>query len=264
MIELSFCLPMFRSKYIAWLFFESLIRQQKINFEWELILMEEQNDETFGYDEIEKYISSLKQIGCSNIIYEPLSNHIPLGTKTQELIKKCNVNSKVVTFSATDFYNPPLSVYNQFNALKDGKYDCYRSTKTIFYNISTDKVALYDTSNKPYMGDTSERGLMLELARKIRGLRKRLWGIDFNLYKELLQITQNNIRVFEDKTDSWKYGVATHGLNNISGKKREKMFEREENGMIFIDHKLEDYIPLEVINRLKDSKQYISIHKKLH
>ena len=114
------------------------------------------------------------------------------------------------------------------------------------------------------LGSGNNEDSAVELARKIRGLRKRLWGIDFNLYKELLQITQNNIRVFEDKTDSWKYGVATHGLNNISGKKREKMFEREENGMIFIDHKLEDYIPLEVINRLKDSKQYISIHKKLH
>lgn len=265
MIEMSFCLPMFRSKYIAWLFFESLIRQQKINFEWELILMEEDFTECFGYNEIKKYIPQLKNIGCVNIIYEPLKQFMSLGTKTQELIRKCHHDSKVITFSATDFYNPPLSMYNQFNALKDGEFHCYRSSKTIFYNIQDESIGLYDTSNIPYRGDTSERGLLLSIARQIKGLRKRRCGIDSNLYKELIIIMKNSnteLKVFKDETDSWKYGVATHGLNNISGIKRERMIKEFTRGITPINHKLEDYIPKEIVKRLVESKKFIPLHKK--
>ena len=48
-IEFSVRMPMFRSKYIAWLALESLCRQKGVNFEWELITAEEQvGKEVFG------------------------------------------------------------------------------------------------------------------------------------------------------------------------------------------------------------------------
>lgn len=261
MTELSLCIPLFRSKYIAWLLFESLIRQQKINFEWELIVAEENFDEEFGYTNIENYIPRLKEIGCVNIIHKSLDRFIPLGTKTQYLISLCNEKSKVVTFAAADFYIPNLSIYSQFNALKDGNYDCYRSTKTIFYNIADEAISLYDTSKSRYKGDTSERGIITSIAKKIVKLKGIRRGLDIAVYRELLRLTNNNLRVYLDVSDNWKYGVCTHGLNNISGEKREIRIRDCKGGFIKIDHNLEDYIPQEIIEKLKKSKEYISLHK---
>ena len=52
MIEASVTLPLFRSQYIAWLQLESLCRQQDVDFEWELLIAEEQGDETIGIKRI--------------------------------------------------------------------------------------------------------------------------------------------------------------------------------------------------------------------
>lgn len=264
MIEMSVCIPMFRCKYIAWLLFESLIRQKNINFEWELILEEEKNNESFGIDEILKYKKQLESIGCVNISYYPLKEWIPLGLKTLHLIKYCNPESKIITFAATDFYLPNTSFINQYNALIKEEFDCYRSSKTIFYNIENEKISLYDTSKNEYRGDTSERGILLKIARNIIGLKKYGRSIDKHLYLELLRITNNNLRIYENNTDSWKYGFSTHGLNNLSGSNRAKRIT--ENFIIKnyypINYNLEDYIPKEIINKLKDSKKYIEQHLK--
>jgi len=264
MIEFSVCIPMFRSKYIAWLLFESMIRQEDINFEWELILEEEENEESFGLDEILKYKPQLEKIGCVDIKYYSLKKWIPLGLKTLHLINYCNEDSKIITFAATDFYLPPTSFSNQYNVLIDQDYDCYRSSKTIFYNIEDEKISLYDTSKNEYRGDTSERGISLKIAREITGLKKFGRGVDKHLYFELLRITNNNLKVYENISDSWKYGFSTHGLNNLSGAKRGKRISENviEKNYYPIDYKLEDYIPKEIINKLKDSKKYINTHVK--
>ena len=264
MIEMSVCIPMFRSKYISWLLFESMIRQKNINFEWELIIEEEINDESFGLDEILKYNKKLKKIGCVNIKYYPLKNWIPLGLKTLNLIHHCDEHSKIITYAATDFYLPYNSFSNQYDALIDEKYDCYRSSKTIFYNIENEKLSLYDTSKNEYRGDTSERGILLKIARNIRGLDRICRSIDKNLYLELLRITNNNLKIFENDSDNWKYGFSTHGLNNLSGPNRSKRISENfiQKNYYQTDHKIEDYISLEIVNKLKDSKQYIEKHIK--
>ena len=51
MIELTVGLPMFRSEKIAHLAFESLCNQKNIDFEWELLIMEE-SEERFGPDRV--------------------------------------------------------------------------------------------------------------------------------------------------------------------------------------------------------------------
>lgn len=48
MIELTVAMPLYNSKYIAWLAMESLCRQKNVTFDWELIVSEEQNDEMYG------------------------------------------------------------------------------------------------------------------------------------------------------------------------------------------------------------------------
>ena len=262
MVEMSVCIPMFRSKYIAWLLFESIIRQKNINFPWELIIIEENNNESFGQKEILKYREKLENIGCVDLKYYSINQWIPLGLKTLQLIQYCNINSKIVTFAATDFYLPPTSFSSQYDSLISEKYDIYRSAKTIFYNIENEKISLYDTSKKEYHGDSSERGIQLKIAKQISGLKKLGRGIDKQIYLELLRITNNNLKVYENKSDSWKYGFSTHGLNNLSGSIRSKRISENliSKNYYPVNYKLEDYIPKEIVKRLKDSKQYIHFH----
>ena len=43
MIEMSVRMPLFRARYIAWLALESLCRQKRVTFKWELVIAEEQD-----------------------------------------------------------------------------------------------------------------------------------------------------------------------------------------------------------------------------
>jgi hypothetical protein len=72
---------MFRSKYIGWLPLESLCRQEDVDFEWELIIAEEENDESFGFENIKNYTDRLKASGCIKIEYLGLKKWIPLSRK---------------------------------------------------------------------------------------------------------------------------------------------------------------------------------------
>ena len=45
---LSFIMPWFRAKALGWLPLEALCRQENIDFDWELIIMEEKIENPFG------------------------------------------------------------------------------------------------------------------------------------------------------------------------------------------------------------------------
>lgn len=55
-VALTCALPMYRAKDIGWLGLESLCRQEDIDFAWELIIMEEEQ-ECFGKANVLAYSS---------------------------------------------------------------------------------------------------------------------------------------------------------------------------------------------------------------
>ena len=66
---MSVALPMYNSKHVSFLAFESLCNQKAVVHEWELIIYEEQHDNMTDWSNISKYIDRLKAVNCIKIVY---------------------------------------------------------------------------------------------------------------------------------------------------------------------------------------------------
>jgi hypothetical protein len=118
MIELSVVIPMYRAKHIGWLPFESLVRQQGINFEWELIIAEEIKEQPFGEVKTLEYKSRLEKLGCVDFKYIGLENWITLGEKLHLLVNNCDENSKVFVWHSADYYSAPLRLATHYEVFE--------------------------------------------------------------------------------------------------------------------------------------------------
>ena len=65
---LSVVIPYYRAKFIGWLPLESLINQINIDFDWEIVIMEEMGDIPFGVNNIIPYIKRLKDRDWETIL----------------------------------------------------------------------------------------------------------------------------------------------------------------------------------------------------
>ena len=151
MIEYSVCLPMFRAKYIAWLAFESLCRQKDVEFDWELIIAEEQTEEVFGRKNVFDYEDRLKQVGCHRIHYIPLQKWIPLAKKECLLFNNCSEESKYMRTQAADCYSSPHILAESYKILRNNpKIDWFECKPyIIFYDIETGTAKM--VSSKGYV-----------------------------------------------------------------------------------------------------------------
>jgi hypothetical protein len=238
MIELSVMLPMYRCKYIGWLSLTSLCRQKDIDFEWELIVAEEQDDLYHG---LEGWEECLESAGCTRILYMPLDKHISLGEKYYKLIRATSSTSKSIVLQDADVYAYPTRLKQTYEVFKDpGSPEWFKNDKCIFYDIYTEHVAPYTYTNK------SPQGCWISMSRdrayshivnqvKVRGLNKWLYRV----------LSPKEVVTSEE---GWKYGLHTHGFNNISIKRRSRILSRNSS------FNLEDIIPPDVSKRLKELK----------
>lgn len=265
MIELSVALPLFRTKYIGWLALESLCRQEGIDFGWELIIDEEE-EESIGKQEIEKYGDRLDVVGCRKITYVGRKTRIPLGLKMTQLVQRCDKGSRAIAFSAGDYYCPPKRLATQYSAfVENPNIHWFRSAKTIFYDIETKNSVLYDTSKKATQSDTSGKFIPLHLARRIPPTNAAR-GIDGYFWKTVCGLCGGvkKVNVFNDKTDNWKYGFNTHGLNNLSGAERKIWFLGAVKNPYVLANPidLKTTIPKDILMKIEDAQKYIQFHAK--
>jgi len=254
-IEISVGLPMFRSKHIGWLALEGLTRQKDIDFEWEVVIAEESQSDAVGYDEIMKYKERLHDVGCVNITYIPLDKWTPLARKWTIIIDRCDKNSKIFTLLGADMYPPDRRIKNIYNAFQ-GDINFYGELRYIMYDIESESTGMKE---QPPKG--SGMTLLLKYARKIKpadvGATVDAWV--YNNYKNVLD---SELKIFIDKTDNWKTGLNTNGLNNISDTlQRKKSVQNLEGSYSKLNYNLNDYIPSEVLEKLKDCKQYLKEHE---
>jgi len=254
-MDISVGLPMFRSKYIGWLALEGLTRQEDIDFEWEVVIAEEAQSDAMGLDEIMKYKERLHDVGCVNITYVPLDKWIPLARKWTVIIDRCDESSKIFTLLGADMYPPKRRIRNIHNAFQ-GDINFYGNSYDVMYDIETESVAIY---KQPPKG--SGMTLLLEYARKIKpadiGATVDAWV--YNSYKNVLH---ESLKIFIDETDAWKYGFNTNGLNNISDTISRSNSVIEFRGSYDKpDFDIKENIPLEILTKLKDCKQYLTEHK---
>jgi hypothetical protein len=253
MIELSVAMPLYRGKYIVWLAFESLIRQRGINFEWELIVVEELNNESVGYEQLTKYYKILKEIGCRRLQYIELNSWIPLAEKVGLLIDQTTSNSRILTFGIADYYSFPLRLRTCYDAFKND-IDWFRTKKLIYYNLFSGSIVEREISDR----GSCCKAVSLDIARRIE--KGSAWrGVDGWFYRSCITAKGTDLKVFIDSSDNWMYGFNTHGFNNISYNRGRKIDELT-NSFVKSSVDLTKTIPEEVLNRLNSCRKKLSNH----
>jgi hypothetical protein len=222
MIRLSLAIPMYNALDIAWLSLESISRQVDVDFEWELLVIEEEQN-SFGIENIKLYEKRLKNVGCERIEYRSLKEWIPLSLKWLEIGKMASETSKVFMFAGADNYNNPDRMYHQFHVLMDSDANWVKTTKIPFYVIKTDEVFMveYSDSKKAQCGITFSTHT--DYIKQIPESNVRR-SVDGWLFKNIRGRKFDNFKIVESK-ENWEMGFGTHGYNNLSRNRYKRLKE---------------------------------------
>jgi hypothetical protein len=270
MIELTVCLPIFRGKYIAWVALESLCRQENIDFDWELIIAEEQFDEHLGLKEIDKYRGRLKKIRCKRLKYIPLKKWMPLSAKLVMMIDNRTEASKYYLDIGADNYSPPLRLKYQYDLLSKNK-DIYWCAigRNITYDIKTERTFLsLSDSLDTVRGDGTARAVRMDIMKNFN-ITHRKSGIDGAIFKFVRKFVEAQGKkfvphlIFDDNI--WMHGLNVHGLNNLTtGGYREKYFANKNRPSYIVDCpiNIQDTIPPDIVKKLRKLKKFLGLHNR--
>lgn len=254
--KLSFILPYFRAGFIGWVPFESLIRQENIDFNWEIIIIEENFENPFGLEKILKYKEDLKKVKCCKIRYISLKDWLPLSAKWYFLVNECSESSKIVAMNSSDIYCSKLRLSKQYNNLINSEYNWYKIGGNIVYDINLDKhVKLF--SIKKDRTDTCCAAAKKELLEELPliSIKRGVDGWRYNSLKDKIKFYYDNTMELQNDT------ININGLNNIS-LNRESRINSIESPFKKCCSELINHIPKEIYLKLKECKTNIKMHNK--
>ena len=222
---LTVALPVYNSKKIAWVCLESLVKQENINFNWELIIYEEEHEQSIFPSVLYDYIEELKSVGCSKILFISGKEKVSLVEKWIEIGKNVSPTSQCFILQAADCYSPKSRLKISYEKIVNEDYDWYDQTKGYFYSFISDRVILYE-----YKGLTNLNMSLKTEYMKNLPFSKLKSGIDGYIYNHCVISCKNASRNFRRYFDDELYNdsVDTHGHNNISHA-RESYFDTKPN-----------------------------------
>ncbi len=232
MIKGTVALPVWKSKDIAWLCMESL-RNQKVDFEWELLVFEEKHPEQLGRDFFESY-------GIPNVRYITYSKWISLSEKWAIMGMACQ-GDWMCLCAADNYYHSYMLADSAMTGIISNGCDWFITTKGYFYDINLKKMILYNAPNE-------NRGLQMTASKRIISglpLEKKKRYIDNWVWKNM-----GKPYAYKDPYDHWKGTLCTNGMNNISHK-RHKYFKDIQYPFEQTDAKLYDVVPGYIADKLK-------------
>lgn len=274
-IDLTVALPAYSARDIIWLAFESLSRQQKLDFNWELIVMEEDGLSL-------ELLKTYKFPNCNRITYIHVEKSDGEFGDRYLLLEKwkymANIaKSQIYVMHAADCYSSPYRLYIHYQHFKNK--DCYYSCqpKEYFYNILSNKFLLYDgwefqktlsdvnfmTVCSPNMATRTQDVQTIPIVNKNKGIDGYIIRyiqeknkIDFNKYKYIY--TDEEIM-----KDNYAMSLDTDGLNTISVS-RKKFYQQQDKIKWYIastDTRFKSYIKLNIPNDILE--RLIALHKKI-
>lgn len=242
MIQLTVALPLYNANNIAWLALESLCNQTNVNFDWELLICEEDNSQRITY--LNEYVERLQKVRCVNIRYIPISDKIRLAKKWQIMGKIADKNSKCFLLQAGDCYSDPNRLKSSFQSLTKG-FDWIDTTSGLFYSFISKQLFHYNAKSKTNL----DMGFKTIYARNIPETTKER-GIDGFLFDHCEAVKGSALKVF-NITKLSLARLDTHGMNNISVN-RENYFTTKVHIFKPTYHRLEKLaLPQSIINSLK-------------
>jgi len=244
-IELTVALPIYNSKKIAWLALESLSNQIDITFDWELIVYEENHDNSIFLNIIDEYLGKLKNINCKRVLFITRDDKVNLISKWTTMGLESSPSSKVFMLHAADCYSPKMRLKTSHEKILKENYDWYDQKKGYFYSFISDKIFLYD-----YEGLTNlNMSLNIEYIKTLpySEINK---GIDGYIFNHIKKTKKNKVLKYTDE-NLYPDSIDTHGLNNIS-LSRETYFSTKPNIFKGMDFTIDDLdIPSDIIEKLK-------------
>jgi len=253
MIEMTVALPMFKAGKIAEVTLESLCAQKEINFEWELIVIEERkvanNPLVFGRNKLMKYRERLAKIGCKRIKYISIDKWIPLSHKWIDIYENSSESSKAFMLQAADCWAHSLRLAVSFQKIVKEGFDWYQQEKGYFYDIGNNAMAIFDSRNTVSYHPCS---VNMTIRKELLGILEKE-GVDHFIDSWMY----NRIRpkkVFDDQI-LYEDGLDINGHNIISHN-RGKLITEVKAPFIKTDKKLEDIIPnKKIIDILRNSRE---------
>lgn len=253
-IELTVALPLFRSKHIGWLALESLVRQKDINFNWELLVAEEE-ELAFGEHRLEGYREQLKKVHCVRIVYHSLKRWEALSKKWHLLAKSASVSSLCFLLQAADCYSQPYRLRETYDLFKAHNPDWVQTQIGPFYDIMTKKTVLYKGHGNTGLNMASSTSLI-----KLLPLHDQRFSVDSWLFKTLTLKNKTKLKVILNKSANWSKGFDSNGLNNISST-RGKIIKKCQYPFEPYKGSLAENTPKEILLRLDRCKSLVKENK---
>lgn len=256
-IVLSVVLPLFRAKNIAWVSLESLIRQEGVNFEWELIVIEEQFENFFGLDEILKYKNQLETIGCVSIKYISLNKWIPLSAKWYFLIQESCDTSEMIAFCAADMYQSKHRLAKQYKILKSTNKNWYKISENIVYDLGSNSHVIFTVPEEKYDSCSVMASKNLVKNLPLVCIKKH---VDSWLHNTLLKVGLDYF--YDDESELKNDTINVNGINNLSFDRDERIIKIEPPLKKCCED-LKNHIPEDIVNKFELTINYVNHHKKI-
>lgn len=254
--ELSVLLPVYKSKDILWIALESLCNQKGIEFNWELIVMEDEIEgETFGEEALMEYKDRLEDVRCMNIKYISHKKWIPLSLKWKKLAENTVDSSKVIFLQAADDYTHEDQLSTAYKYIVNEKYDVCQNSFGIFYHIEKDKFMTYDNFERR---DKAESSLAMSFNREIfmnipEGKVHK--AVDSWLFAKMKSAIKRKLNIHHVGVEC--IGLYTDGLNNISNF-RLNYYDKIQLPFRKLSFDVNEHVPDYIFKRLR------SMEKKRH
>lgn len=219
--QLTVALPLYKSQRIAWLALESLCNQEHVNFDWELIICEEngKTHEAFTEAALRPYLERLKAVRCVRVEYVGLNRWVPLSQKWVKMAQLSSPSSTAFVLQAGDCYSEPLRLRRTYDLITQGA-DWVHSHKGVFLNLKDNTKAVYHhPSNYP---TALNMAIDLALLQDLPSATVKK-GVDRWLFNEATKAKGSRLNVVVNNSPKWHNGIDTHGFNNISVKRRLKI-----------------------------------------
>jgi hypothetical protein len=233
-IILTVALPIWQMADIAWLPLEGLIRQEAVDFKWELIIAEEREG-AFGLEEISKYKDGLREKGCAQIKYIGLEQWTPLSKKWFSMGLGAAPTSKYFLLHGADSYSPSRRLRETKDIFEETDCDWVDTDHSYWYEINMGKYFYWHSPSDHYIQQPLPRCMYMALRTdqlrevattykgdayiqpahrsSIRGFPRK--SVDGWLGK-LLRNNKPSITAAKNESDNWKTGLETNGQNKIS------------------------------------------------
>lgn len=255
MIELTVGLPMWKAKGIAWLALESLCRQEDVPCEWELLVCEEQNEDSLGGEGLAEYADRLKAAGCARVELLVPPSWEPLGSKWRLMADKASESSEMFLIQDADCYSHPHRLKTAHEMGRRGA-DWAQSPVHLMFDIDTGRAVVYDQAGSAGHATAADMALRTELARNMpHDGPERLVN---NWMLNQCRAQKWHVNLILDTSDNWRKSLNVTGHNQITD--REWMFSddapmtRQQGELKWLihpyDRPLAESIPPDIVSRL--------------